>query len=214
MKDSTALILIDLQLDFFPGGALGVSHADKLFPLVNTLQNYFSHVIATKDWHPPTHKSFASHHPEHKVFDVVDLRGLPQVLWPDHCVPGTRGSEFHPELKTERIEKVIYKGMDPEVDSYSAFFDNAHQRETGLDTYLKSEGIKTLYFLGLATDYCVFYSALDALELGYEAFIIQDACFGINKTPGDVEHALATMREKGASLTDSQTLFKTRKILT
>lgn len=207
MRKKDALILVDLQNDFFPGGSLGVPGAHAIFPLANTLQTHFDTVIATKDWHPKNHGSFASNHPGHKLYDIVDLDGIPQVLWPDHCVQGSSGSEFHPELQTERIKKVIYKGTDPSIDSYSTFFDNAHRKSTDLDPYLSDYEIENIYLMGLATDYCVLYSALDAVKLGYNCYVIIDGCFGINKNPGDIEKAIDLMKQAGAHIIDSQTIL-------
>lgn len=208
MKDrSKALIYIDLQNDFFPGGALGVSGAHDLLPIANRLQNFFSLIIATKDWHPANHKGFASQNKGKKVMDRIDLNGLSQVLWPDHCVQGTEGAELHSGLKAEGIHKIIYKGTDPNIDSYSAFFDNAHQKETGLHAYLQEQGVQEVYILGLATEYCVQYSALDAVKLGYKTFLIEDACFGIEESTGDIEKAKMNMRDAGVFFTDSQKLM-------
>lgn len=207
MKDrSKALIFIDLQNDFFPGGALGVKGANVLLPIANHLQNFFPLIIATQDWHPADHKSFASLHTGKKIYDRIDLNGISQVLWPDHCVQGSKGAELHAQLKTQAIHKIIYKGTDPNIDSYSAFFDNAHQKDTGLDAYLKAQGVEEVYILGLATEYCVQYSVLDAVKLGYKTFLIEDACFGIEESTGDIEKAKKTMREAGVIFTDSRTL--------
>jgi nicotinamidase/pyrazinamidase len=199
-KPTQALLLVDIQNDFFPGGTLGVNGADALFPLANDVQPLFANIIATKDWHPANHKSFATNHSHHQIHDIILLNGIQQILWPDHCIQNSTGSEFHPTLKTDRIQKIIYKGIDPEIDSYSAFFDNAHQRNTGLDAYLKEQGITDLYIMGLATDYCIRYSVLDALSLGYNTFVITDGCFGIDQQPGDIEEALNTMEAQGAKL--------------
>jgi len=200
------LLLVDLQNDFFPGGPLGVPGAEAVFPLANTIQDHFDLIIASKDWHPQNHTSFASNHPGHAVFELIDLKGLPQVLWPDHCVQNTPGSEFHPKLETDKIHKIIYKGTDPNIDSYSAFFDNAHQKSTGLETYLKENNVQTLAIMGLATDYCVLYSVLDALQLGFKVTVIKDGCFGIDKNPGDVEQALSEMKSAGALITNSHSM--------
>lgn len=199
-----ALLLVDLQNDFFPEGALPVREAHSIFPLANELQKHFSCIIASKDWHPPNHKSFASQYPGNALFDTVDLHGLSQVLWPDHCVQETQGSEFHSKLNTQHINKIVYKGTDPEIDSYSAFFDNAHRKSTGLDAYLKEKGITELYIMGLATDYCVLYTVLDARHLGLMTYVIEDGCFGIEQTPGDIEKAKRSMHEAGALLISSR----------
>lgn len=198
-----ALLLVDLQNDFFPGGALAVKNADGIFPLANDIQDRFSLIIASKDWHPPNHKSFRSQHPGHALYDVISLNDLPQVLWPDHCIQNTPGSDFHSALKTHSIQKIVYKGTDPEIDSYSTFFDNAHRKSTGLDDYLKSQHVTDIYIMGLATDYCVLFSVLDARKLGLNTFVIEDGCFGIDKNPNDIEKAKETMREAGAKLLKS-----------
>lgn len=204
MHKTDALILVDLQNDFFPGGALGVPGAEAIFPLANTIQEHFDTVVATKDWHPKNHGSFASNHPGHAIFDIVDLDGIPQVLWPDHCVQGSLGAEFHPKLQTERINKIVLKGTDPSIDSYSTFFDNAHRKSTELYPYLLERHIENVYLLGLATDYCVLYSVLDAVKLGYNCYVIIDGCFGINKDPKDVDTAIEAMKKAGAHIIDSQ----------
>lgn len=203
-----ALLLVDLQNDFFPGGALAVPKADQLFPLANDIQDYFQLIVATRDYHPANHQSFASRHPEKHVYDVIDLNGILQVLWPNHCVQNTPGSEFHPFLKTDRIDHIVYKGTDPEIDSYSCFFDNAHRKNTGLHAYLQSKNVNTIYIMGLATDYCVQYSVLDARQLGYPTSVIIDGCFGIDKNPGDIEKAIQAMQQAGASIITSESIKK------
>lgn len=208
----SALLLVDLQNDFFPGGALGVPGAEAIFPLANDLQDHFDIIIASRDWHPADHQSFASNHPGHKVYDVIDLNGLSQVLWPDHCVQETKGSLFHPNLRFDKISKIIFKGTDPLIDSYSTFFDNAHQKSTGLDVYLETKGINTLYIMGLATDYCVQYSVLDAVDLGLKVFVIEDGCFGINKNPNDVEIAYENMKRAGAIIINSAIIMQSNTI--
>lgn len=208
----SALILVDLQNDFFPGGALGVPDADGIFPLANNIQTHFDLILATKDWHPQNHGSFASNHPGKKVYDEIQLKGIPQILWPDHCVQNSKGAEFHPNLQTEKIKKVFLKGTDPDYDSYSTFFDNAHIKNTGLEQYLKEQEVADVYIMGLATDYCVLFSVLDSQELGFKTFVIVDGCFGINKSPGDVDRALEKMKNKGAKLIFSKDLYKYKEI--
>jgi len=198
-----ALLLVDLQNDFLPGGALGVPEGDQVIPVANRVQEYFDIVIATADWHPPGHGSFASSHPGCKAGDVIELSGMPQVLWPDHCVQHTEGAEFSPHLNTGKIDKVIYKGMDPEIDSYSGFFDNGRQKATGLETYLRDQKVDTVYVMGLATDYCVKYTALDAVSLGYRTWLIEDGCRGVGVAEGDVERALAEMKAAGVRVVKS-----------
>lgn len=203
MSKKPALILVDLQNDFFPGGALAVKGADKIFPLANEIQDYFPLVVATKDWHPRTHKSFASQHPGHKVHDVISLHGVQQILWPDHCIQNTLGSEFHPSLRTESIHKIIYKGTNPDIDSYSTFFDNEHKKNTGLAQYLEDQNVTEVYIMGLATDYCVLYSVLDARHLNIKTYVLQDGCFGIENNPGDIKKAYEKMQDAGATLLHS-----------
>lgn len=199
-----ALILIDLQNDFLPGGALAVADGDQVIPIANHVQPFFDLIIATQDWHPADHGSFAANHPGKKPGDVIDLNGLPQILWPVHCVQNTAGAAFAPGLETGTIHKIFQKGTDPGIDSYSAFFDNAHRRATGLGDYLKSKEVENLYILGLATDYCVKFSVLDAQQLGFRVFVIEDGCRAVNLQPGDDSRAFAEMREKGAILLQSR----------
>jgi nicotinamidase/pyrazinamidase len=163
---AAALILVDLQNDFVPGGALAVKDGDQVIPIANAMQKHVDLVIATQDWHPADHGSFAANHPGKKIGDVIDLNGLPQILWPVHCVQNTRGAEFVPGLNTDRFAQIFRKGIDPTIDSYSTFFDNAHRRSTGLADCLKPRGVTDVYLMGLATDYCVKFSALDARQLG------------------------------------------------
>jgi len=198
-----ALIIVDLQNDFLPGGALPVPHGDELIPLANELQGSFELVVATKDWHPPDHGSFAANHPGKKPGDRIMLDGSEQILWPVHCVQNTRGAEFAAAFDTSRIAHVFHKGIDPRIDSYSTFFDNAHRRRTGLGEYLKERSIKDIYLLGLALDYCVKYSALDARHLGFNTHIILDGCRGIGLAPGDIDRAIDEMRRAGAILLQS-----------
>lgn len=176
-----ALILVDIQNDFVTGGKLEVPNGEQIVPLVNSLAKEFELVVATQDWHPQEHKSFASNHPGTNIFDVITLGGLEQVLWPDHCVQGTRGAEFHPQLSMARIEAIFRKGMDPEIDSYSGFYDNGRRKSTGLSGYLKERGVEAVYVCGLAADYCVFFTVRDALQLGFRTFLIEDATRAINK---------------------------------
>lgn len=203
-NNKTALIIVDLQNDFLPGGALAVKEGDKIVPLIDELLNQkFDAKVATKDWHPRDHASFAPNHGK-KPGDVIMLEGIEQILWPVHCVQGSKGSEFAPGWDTKKIEKIFYKGIDKTIDSYSTFFDNGHRRATGLADYLKSKKISDIYIAGLATDYCVKYSALDALHLGFNTNIITDACRGVNLKPSDTEQALKEMQEAGAHLVSLQ----------
>src|SRR5688500_8567645 len=162
-----ALIIVDIQNDFVAGGTLEVPHGEQIIPLVNELADLFDLVIATQDWHPQTHKSFASNHADRKPFEKIILGGLEQVLWPDHCVQGTFGAEFHPQLRMNNVEAIFRKGMEPEIDSYSGFYDNGRKKSTGLAGYLKERKVETVFVCGLAADYCVFYTAQDALKEGF-----------------------------------------------
>jgi nicotinamidase/pyrazinamidase len=200
------LIIVDLQNDFMPGGALGVPEADLVIPIVNKIMPHFSLILATQDWHPSDHVSFATNHPGKKPGDVVEVKGISQILWPVHCVRNSKGAELVKELKKEKIESIFYKGTDKEIDSYSAFFDNAHLKSTGLHEYLSSRGINEITIAGVATDYCVLYSVLDAIELGLSVTVISDACKGINLYPGDVESAFAKMMGRGAKVITSAEL--------
>jgi nicotinamidase/pyrazinamidase len=201
-----ALIIVDPQNDFLPGGALPVPHGDEVIPIANSLQRKFELVLATKDWHPPDHGSFAANHPGKKPGDRVMLDGIEQILWPVHCVQNTQGAEFASSFDTSRIAHVFHKGIDPLIDSYSTFFDNAHRRHTGLASYLKERSIKDIYLLGLALDYCVKYSALDARQLGLNTHVILDGCRGIELESGDVDRALDEMKRVGAVLLQSSDL--------
>ncbi len=169
------LVIVDAQIDFMPGGALEVKQGDRIVPVINNILPQFELVVATQDWHPKDHKSFAVNHPGKKEFEVIDLNGLEQKLWPPHCVQDTKGADFHPELNVKPIEAIFRKGMDPEIDSYSGFYDNGHKKITGLSGYLRERGAVELYFCGLAADICVYYSLLDALEEGFNATLIEDA---------------------------------------
>ena len=199
----SALILVDLQNDFMPGGALAVPDGDAVIAVANRLVQSFELVVATQDWHPPGHGSFASQHRGKKPGDTVELDGLRQELWPDHCVQGTSCAELHADLDVRRITRVFQKGTDPRIDSYSTFFDNAHLKSTGLADYLKQKGVSEVYLMGLATDYCVKFSVLDAVELGFQANVIQDGCRGIDLQAGDVSKAIDEMKTAGAVIVSS-----------
>lgn len=195
-----ALILIDIQNDFCPNGALAVPNGDQVVPIANKwMKNFVDKlVIGTQDWHPLNHKSFASNHPDKKLYDSIDLNGLPQILWPTHCVQNEHGADFHPDLLP--IPNVFCKGEDMEVDSYSGFYDNGKRNKTQLDSFLKEFKVDTLLIMGLATDYCVKFTVLDALELGYNVFVIENGCRAVNLNPSDGDNALALMKEKGATI--------------
>ena len=176
----TALLLIDVQLDFLPGGALAVADGDAILARLNELQSHYDLVVATQDWHPAGHSSFASAHPGHAPFTEIAWQGQPQMLWPDHCVQGTPGAALHPALDLRRVEAIFRKGTDPAIDSYSAFFDNGHRKDTGLAAYLRGRGITDVAVAGLAADYCVYFSAQDALAAGFGATILADATRAIS----------------------------------
>ena len=196
-----ALLLIDIQNDFLPGGRLAVPAGDEIIPLVNELQVRFDLVVATQDWHPAGHQSFASSHAGRSQFEQIDLHGLPQVLWPDHCTQASDGAALALALHTERIEAIFRKGMNPEIDSYSAFFDNGHRKSTGLADYLRGRGVTEVVVAGLAADYCVYYSALDALAAGFATTVVADATRAIS-AEGWVA-AQADLRAKGAHVANS-----------
>src|SRR5213595_2803807 len=201
-----ALILVDIQNDFVPGGALAVPQGDLVVPVANRVQEKFDLVVATQDWHPADHGSFAANHPGKKVGDVIELNRLRQILWPVHCVQGTHGAELVPGLNRERIARVFRKGTDPGIDSYSGFFDNGHRKTTGLGDYLKGRGAADVYMLGLATDYCVKFTALDARQLGFRTFLVEDGSRGVELEPGDVARAIADMRAAGVQVVRSSDL--------
>jgi nicotinamidase/pyrazinamidase len=201
-----ALILVDIQNDFVPGGALAVPEGDKIVPLANALQQKFDLVIATQDWHPANHGSFAANHPGKKPGDVIDLNGLKQILWPVHCVQNTPGAAFVPGLDTRRIFRVFQKGTDAGIDSYSGVFDNGHRKATGLGEFLKQRGVTDVFLAGLATDYCVKFTALDSMQLGFKTHVIEDACRGVNLKPDDVKQAIEEMKAAGVRITDSLSL--------
>ena len=188
-----ALVIVDVQLDFLPGGALAVPNGDEIIPLINELQQYVDLVVATQDWHPPGHKSFASAHPGKKPFEMIKLEGLEQVLWPNHCVQGSEGAGFSPDLNMNHVEAIFRKGMEIDIDSYSGFYDNGHRKATGMGAYLKGRGITDIWVCGLASDYCVYFTALDGLELGFKTTLIEDASRPIDATSFELkkEHLLS-----------------------
>jgi nicotinamidase/pyrazinamidase len=202
-----ALICVDIQNDFCPGGSLEVNEGDQVIPVANKLMEHFDLVVATQDWHPANHKSFAAMHPWRYPGDVIDLNGLQQILWPIHCVQGSFGAEFAPGLNTDAFEEVFVKGTDTEIDSYSGFFDNGHRKATGLGDYLKEKGVEEVYILGLALDVCVKFTVLDALGLGFKTYLVEDGCRGVNLNEGDSDKALSEMREKGAIIAQSDQII-------
>jgi nicotinamidase/pyrazinamidase len=198
-----ALLLIDIQNDFCPGGALAVPDGDAVVPVANDMARRFDLVVATQDWHPPEHVSFAANHPGKHSGDVIEVHGMPQNLWPPHCVQGSEGAEFRPDLDLSAVDEVCRKGEDPEIDSYSGFFDNARLRDTGLQGLLREAGVDTVYILGLATDYCVKFTALDAVDLGFRTYLIEDGCGGVDLEPGDAARAVDEMSEAGVHIVRS-----------
>jgi nicotinamidase/pyrazinamidase len=191
-----ALVIVDMQYDFLPGGSLAVAGGDQIIPLINRLAGKFTNVIQTQDWHPAGHISFASSHPGMEPFQVIELPYGPQVLWPDHCIIGTEGAEFSSELDLPRVQAIIRKGYRDTIDSYSAFKENDHRTQTGLSGYLSERGIKRLYFAGLATDFCVSWSTEDGAAAGFECLMIEDATRPID-TGGSLEAAHRRMAEAG-----------------
>jgi nicotinamidase/pyrazinamidase len=201
-----ALIIVDVQNDFLPGGTLAVSGGNDIVPIINSIQNEFDLVIATQDWHPANHSSFAANHPGKKLGDVIQLNEQSQVLWPVHCVQGTAGAEFSSSLSMNRVEAIFRKGTDPQIDSYSGFFDNGHRKSTGLAGYLIERGTPEIYVCGLATDYCVKFTALDAIGHGFTVHLIEDASRGVELNAGDAERAVEQMRAVGVKIDTSGSL--------
>lgn len=196
------LVIIDMQNDFIPGGALEVPNGDEVVSLINKLQTKFDLVIATQDWHPKGHASFAESHPGKEEFESIDLNGISQILWPVHCVQNTEGAEFHKDLNTAKIEAIFRKGTNPKIDSYSGFYDNAHLKSTGLTGYLKEKGAEELYFCGLAAEYCVYFSVKDALKEGFKAILIEDATRALKDD--DFEKAKKDILENGGDIVSSE----------
>ncbi len=204
----TALIIVDVQNDFIPGGALPTRNGDEVVPVINHLQRDFELVVATQDWHPKNHGSFASNHPGKKPGEVIDLGGLPQVLWPDHCVQGSWGAELHRHLQMKGVAKIIRKGTDPAIDSYSGFFDNGRRKATGLEAYLREQRVTGVYVTGLATDYCVLWTARDAQSLGFKTHVIADACRGVELKTGDIDRAFDEMRSSNIDVLTAASVQK------
>lgn len=204
---SAALIIVDVQKDFIPGGALAIKDGDQVVPVINSIQHKFGTVIATQDFHPANHGSFAANHPGKTPGEFIDLNGLNQILWPIHCVQGSEGAKFHQDLNRENWVAIFQKGMNSEVDSYSGFFDNARRGDTGLGDFLKKKGIKTVFVAGLALDYCVKFTALDAVSLGFETFLIVDATRAVNLQPKDGEQAIREMESAGVKIINSTELI-------
>lgn len=200
-----ALLIVDVQNDFCPGGALAVPDGDSVVPVINRLIDQFDHIIQTQDWHPEGHHSFASSHMAKNPYDTAELEYGTQVLWPDHCVQGTRGAEFHPDLITTKTQVIIRKGFRKSIDSYSTFFENDQITTTGLTGYLRERGISELYAVGLATDFCVKWSVLDGIDQGFKMHVVEDAVRGIDLN-GSLSEAWKEMRDKGASVVKSSDL--------
>ena len=199
------LLVVDVQNDFCPGGALAVPDGDAVVPLANRLGRTFPHVLLTQDWHPPGHQSFASAHPGRRPFETIQAAYGAQTLWPDHCVQGTEGAAFHPGLDLTQAELIIRKGFRPEIDSYSAFFENDRKTTTGLGGYLRQRGFTRVFLVGLATDYCVHYSAVDAVGEGFQAVVVEDACRAID-LDGSLAEARENMAKAGVSFITSERL--------
>lgn len=200
-----ALIIVDIQNDFVTGGKLEVPHGEQIIPLVNQLSRRFELVVATQDWHPQEHKSFASNHPGKQPFEKIKLAGLEQTLWPDHCIQASLGAEFHAQLDLRPVEGIFRKGMEPGIDSYSGFFDNGHRKATGLSGYLRARGVDSVYVCGLAADYCVYYTAKDALEEKFKSILIVDATRAISEEGFDL--ARKDFLKKGGQILDSSELM-------
>ena len=198
-------LVIDVQNDFCPGGALAVPHGDAVVPVINRLAGGFEHVLLTQDWHPREHTSFASSHSGRQPFETIEVAYGPQTLWPDHCVQDSEGAAFHPELDAARAEMIIRKGYDRAIDSYSAFYENDRTTATGLTGYLRTRGFERVFLAGLATDFCVAYSAIDAAREGFTVVVIEDACRAID-LDGSLAAAKSQMAEAGAGLVLSSVL--------
>jgi nicotinamidase/pyrazinamidase len=204
-----ALLIIDVQKDFLPAGSLAVPDGDAVIPVINKLQDNFELVVATQDWHPADHGSFASSHQGKKPFEKTELNGLEQILWPDHCVQGSPGAAFADDLKQEKIAAIFRKGMDAGVDTYSGFYDNGHKKSTGLGAYLKAKNVDEVYVTGLAGDVCVYFTVLDALDQGFKTYLVKDATRAVNMQEGDFARALENMAGKGAVIMESSSILST-----
>jgi nicotinamidase/pyrazinamidase len=199
-KKTQALIVVDVQVDFAPGGALAVPKGDEVVPAINQLMGGYEIVVATRDWHPRNHCSFASAHPGGKVGDRVDLERGSQLLWPDHCVQDTPGAQFLEKLDTAKLAKTFDKGIDRDIDSYSGFYDNDRGRATGLEDFLKGKKVGEVFVVGLATDYCVKYTAVDAAKAGFKTHVLLEGCRGLDVASGDVDRAIAEMKRAGVTV--------------
>lgn len=205
-KADRVLVIIDVQNDFCPGGSLAVKEGDAVVPLINSIAGSFPLVVATQDWHPQGHVSFASSHKGKKPGDIVTLETGAQALWPDHCVQGSSGAAIHPGLDLRPVRFIVRKGIAAGLDSYSAFYENDRKTPTGLGFLLKGLGVRGVYLTGLATDYCVFYSAMDAADEGFETHVVIDGCRGVDIPAGNIESSIDAMRERGIRITRSEKL--------
>ena len=196
MLHNSVLLVVDVQNGFTPGGNLAVTHADQIIPLINQLSTQFSHVVLTQDWHPDNHISFVDNHQDKQPYQQIELDYGQQVLWPKHCVQGTQDAKFHPDLKIEHAQLIIRKGCNPQIDSYSAFQEADRQTKTGLAGYLKERGIEQVFVVGIATDFCVAWSAIDSAHLGFKTYVIEDACQGIDLN-GSLAEAWQNMQQAG-----------------
>jgi nicotinamidase/pyrazinamidase len=203
----TALLLVDIQNDFLPGGALAVAEGDAVVSVANRVMPHYAHVVACQDWHPPQHLSFAIEHAGFEPFQTTELDGLTQILWPAHCVQGTPGASFAAALDVAGIDHVVRKGMDARIDSYSAFFDNGHRKATGLTEHLRAQGVEHLVVLGLAADVCVKFTVDDALAEGFAVTLVRDGIRGVDMQAGDTQAAIDAMRAAGAEVVNSQDLL-------
>ena len=206
MQRNSALIVVDVQNGFTPGGHLAVAHADQIIPKINQLATHFDNIVLTQDWHPENHISFAENHVGKNPFDTVELNYGTQVLWPSHCVQGTPDADFHPDLNIPRAQLIIRKGFHPGIDSYSAFKEADHQTSTGLAGYLKERGIDTVYIVGIATDFCVAWTAIDAAKMGFKSYVIADATKAID-LQGSLQHAWQEMLAVGVKRVVAQDIF-------
>jgi nicotinamidase/pyrazinamidase len=201
------LIVVDVQNDFCPGGALQIKDGDSIIPLINRIMDRFDLVVATQDWHPQNQVSFASNNPGKNIYDQINISGIAQTLWPDHCIQGTKGAEFHDDLDLSKFCLILRKGMNPLVDSYSAFIENDRNTETGLAGYLKALKVREIFICGLATDYCVYYSAMDSLRYGFRCNVIIDATRGVDLPEGSIGAVVSEMKDKGISVISSDDLL-------
>lgn len=204
---NSVLLIVDVQNDFLPEGALAVNHGDQVIPIINALQEKFDFIVATQDFHPADHGSFAANHVGKNEGEMAELNGLSQILWPVHCVQGSEGAEFHEELNSVKWKAIFQKGKNPEVDSYSGFFDNARREDTGLGDFLQNEGIMNVFVTGLAQDYCVKFTAIDSVSLGFKTYLITDATRPVNLAPEDGNKALEEMNSAGVKLIASSAIL-------